>query len=91
MALYTDDYCIVETNLIVSLAKGNGHGEHDGIYAIQCLLIARGKWREAVYLYDNEDERNIAFTAIAELMRTEESECVADDDDHDDTLGLTIE
>ena len=90
MAMYCDSHCIIDTALIVSASTGDGHGEHDGIYVIHCHLALRGKWREAIYLYPNEEERNTAFKAISQLVINEEEMCELEDDEgHDDELGIT--
>ena len=89
MAMYCDSHCIIDTALIVSASTGDGHGEHDGIYVIHCHFALRGKWREDIYLYPNEEERNIAFARISQLVSTEEEMYeLEDDEDHNDELGI---
>ena len=85
MAIYHDICCIVETDLIVSLEKCDGAGEHDGIYAMRAILALHGKFREAHYHYHDKDQRDAAFRAIGDFLHHDGEEDISDTHDHTST------
>ena len=74
MAIFHDSNCILDTHLLVSLEKGQGHGASDGVYYLHAIFAIGRRFRDGCYFYESEDKRNAAFLAICALIDDEETE-----------------
>lgn len=72
MAIYTDDHCIVDTDYLICAHGVEGHGEHDGSYAITVLFEVYSKTKRDYVEYPTKGERDAALKAIGTLMEQEE-------------------
>lgn len=87
MSIYRDENCILDTYLLVSLEKGEGHAASDGVYYLHAIFAIGRKFRDGCYFYDTQEKRDIAFLSIGALMDDEEMEYeVNESENEQDTL-----
>lgn len=89
--IYADANTIIDTDLLISAEKGNmdGGGPLDGQFAIRCLLALGQEWRESVYIYKSEEERDAAFMQIGQNAKEGDMMYEEEDEDEDETYEYT--
>ena len=73
MAIYADAHLVVDTDYLVCARAGDGHGEHDGLYAVCLLLMVGGRPRREYVEYPTEAARSAAMLAIGALLHAEDA------------------
>jgi hypothetical protein len=80
MAMYVDDYAILDTDYLISAHTFSGDGPDDGVYYIGILLHV-GEHGERVGLeYPSRQQRDTAMQALGRLLKAEHADIEALED-----------
>ena len=64
MPMYADPYLLVDTDALICAHHAEGHGEHDGLYAIALVLRVGDTPKRVFADYPDKDTRDAAFVAL---------------------------
>jgi hypothetical protein len=68
MALYSDPYCIIETEDIVSASLCDNHSPHGCFYAISSIQVLGHQSRRTLVEYPDKQTRDRAFIDLRMRM-----------------------